>query len=382
MLNIIFSDSIDAELNVKDGDSLHSNSCNPSKGIGHLGHVINDPNLHKHDPSDGHGGAHPILALSHQKMDTERDVRSDQEGPLLTKSSELLTCDVEEFDIAWSDLVLGERIGAGSFGTVHRATWQGGDVAVKILVELDFHSDHDKEFLTEFLREVAMMKRLRHPNIVLFMGAVTRPPKLCIVTEYLPRGSLYRLLHKSADREKLDERRRLNMAYDVAKGMNYLHKRNPPIVHRDLKSPNLLVDKMYTVKVCDFGLSRSKANTYLSSKTAAGTPEWMAPEVLRDEPSNEKSDVYSFGVILWELATLQQPWSNLNPAQVVAAVGFKGKRLDIPRDLNPRVASIIEACWSNDTVKRPSFNTIMELMKPLIKPLTPQPTFENTRLIP
>ncbi|KAH0971569.1 hypothetical protein GBA52_023725 [Prunus armeniaca] len=75
----------------------------------------------------------------------------------------------------------------------------------------------------------------------------------------------------------------------------------------------------------------------------------MAPEVLRDEPSNEKSDVYSFGVILWELATLQQPWGNLNPAQVVAAVGFKNKRLEIPRDLNPQVASIIEACWAKLT---------------------------------
>ncbi|KAK2401086.1 serine/threonine-protein kinase CTR1 [Trifolium repens] len=76
-----------------------------------------------------------------------------------------------------------------------------------------------------------------------------------------------------------------------AKGMNYLHKHSP-IVHRDLKSPNLLVDKKYTVK-----------------------PEWMAPEVLRDEPSNEKSDIYSFGVIIWELATLQQSWGDLNPAQ-------------------------------------------------------------------
>jgi serine/threonine-protein kinase CTR1 len=128
--------------------------------------------------------------------------------------------------------------------------------------------------------------------------------------------------------------------------MNYLHNRNPPIVHRDLKSPNLLVDKKYTVKVCDFGLSRLKASTFLSSKSAAGTPEWMAPEVLRDEPSNEKSDVYSFGVILWELATLQQPWGNLNPAQVVAAVGFKCKRLEIPRNLNPQVAAIIEGCWT------------------------------------
>ncbi|XP_010552989.1 PREDICTED: serine/threonine-protein kinase CTR1-like isoform X1 [Tarenaya hassleriana] len=280
-----------------------------------------------------------------------------------------LGLDIDDLDVPWSDLVLKEGIGSGSFGTVHRAEWHGSEVAVKILMEQDFHAER----VNEFLREVAIMKRLRHPNIVLFMGAVTQPPNLSIVTEYLSRGSLYQLLHKGGAREQLDERRRFSMAYDVAKGMNYLHNRNPPIVHRDLKSPNLLVDKKYTVKVCDFGLSRLKANTFLSSKSAAGTPEWMAPEVLRDEPSNEKSDVYSFGVILWELTTLQHPWSNLNAAQVVAAVGFKGKRLEIPRNLNPQVAAIIEACWTNEPWKRPSFATMMELLRPLIKSAAPQP---------
>ena len=234
---------------------------------------------------------------------------------------------------------------------------------LKILMEQDIHPER----LKEFLREVAIMKSLRHPNIVLFMGAVTQPPKLSIVTEYLSRGSLYRILHRHGARENLDEKRRLSMAFDVAKGMNYLHKRNPPIVHRDLKSPNLLVDKKYTVKVCDFGLSRLKANTFLSSKTAAGTPEWMAPEVIRDEPSNEKSDVYSFGVILWELMTLQQPWSTLNPAQVVAAVGFNGRRLEIPSSVDPKVAAIMESCWTKEPWRRPSFASIMESLKPLIR---------------
>ncbi|EHA8586408.1 putative serine/threonine-protein kinase CTR1 [Cocos nucifera] len=154
--------------------------------------------------------------------------------------------------------------------------------------------------------EVAIMKSLRHPNIVLFMGAVTQPPNLSIVTEYLSRGSLYRLLRKTDAKEILDERRRLNMAFDVAKGMNYLHKRNPPIVHRDLKSPNLLVDKKYTVKV-------------------------------------------------------------------VAAVGFKGRRLEIPRDVNPQAAAIIESCWANEPWKRPSFASIMESLKPLIKLPSIQP---------
>ncbi|CAL1373072.1 unnamed protein product [Linum trigynum] len=308
------------------------------------------------------------------------DARFSEGSQLISgRPSKDLSLEAEEFDIPWTDLVLKERIGAGSFGTVHRADWHGSDVAVKILMEQEFHAERFKEFL----REVAIMKRLRHPNIVLFMGAVTKPPNLSIVTEYLSRGSLYRLLHKSGAREALDERRRWNMAYDVAKGMNYLHKRNPPIVHRDLKSPNLLVDKKYTVKVCDFGLSRLKANTFLSSKSAAGTPEWMAPEVLRDEPSNEKSDVYSFGVILWELATMQQPWGNLNPAQVVAAVGFKCKRLEIPHDVNPQVANLIEACWANEPWKRPSFANIMESLRPLIKPpTTPQAGRPDMALLP
>ncbi|KAL0708938.1 hypothetical protein Bca4012_015916 [Brassica carinata] len=256
--------------------------------------------------------------------------------PVLNRANRELGLDGDDMDIPWCDLNVKERIGAGSFGTVHRAEWHGSDVAVKILMEQDFHAER----VNEFLREVAIMKRLRHPNIVLFMGAVTQPPNLSIVTEYLSRGSLYRLLHKSGAREQLDERRRLSMAYDV---------------------------------VCDFGLSRLKASTFLSSKTAAGTPEWMAPEVLRDEQSNEKSDVYSFGVILWELATLQQPWGNLNPAQVVAAVGFKNKRLEIPRNLNPQVAAIIESCWTNEPWKRPSFATIMDLLRPLIKSAVPPP---------
>ncbi|KAI3968754.1 hypothetical protein MKX01_028904 [Papaver californicum] len=100
-----------------------------------------------------------------------------------------------------------------------------------------------------------------------------------------------------------------------ARGINYLHNCDPPVVHRDLKSSNLLVDKNWTVKVGDFGLSRLKHATYLTTKTGKGTPQWMAPEVIRNDPSDEKSDVYSFGVILWEIATRKIPWDTLNSLQ-------------------------------------------------------------------
>lgn len=266
-------------------------------------------------------------------------------------------------EISWDELHIKERIGAGSFGTVHRAEWHGSDVAVKVLTVQDFRDDQ----LKEFLREVAIMKRIRHPNVVLFMGAVTQRPHLSIVTEYLPRGSLFRLIHRPDAGEIMDQRRRLRMALDVAKGLNYLHNLNPPIVHWDLKTPNLLVDKNWTVKVCDFGLSRFKANSFISSKSVAGTPEWMAPEFLRGEPSNEKSDVYSFGVILWELVTMQQPWSGLGPAQVVGAVAFQNRRLAIPQNTSPILASLMESCWADEPAQRPSFASIVETLKKLLK---------------
>ncbi|CAK9186585.1 unnamed protein product [Ilex paraguariensis] len=266
-------------------------------------------------------------------------------------------------EISWDELHVKERVGAGSFGTVHRAEWHGSDVAVKVLSMQDFQDDQ----LKEFLREVAIMKRVRHPNVVLFMGAVTKRPHLSIVTEYLPRGSLFRLIHKPASGEILDQRRRLRMALDVAKGINYLHCLSPPVVHWDLKSPNLLVDKNWNVKVCDFGLSRFKANTFISSKSVAGTPEWMAPEFLRGEPSNEKSDVYSYGVVLWELVTLQQPWSGLGPAQVVGAVAFQNRRLAIPQSTSPILASLMESCWADKPDQRPSFASIVQTLKKLMK---------------
>ncbi|XP_039116656.1 serine/threonine-protein kinase EDR1-like isoform X1 [Dioscorea cayenensis subsp. rotundata] len=123
--------------------------------------------------------------------------------------------------------------------------------------------------------------------------------------------------------------------------------------------------------VCDFGLSRLKHSTFLSSKSIAGIPEWMAPKVLRNEPSNEKCDVYSFGVILWELATLRMPWSGMNPMQVVGAVGFQDRRLEIPKEVDPLVAKIIWQCWQKDPNLRPSFVDLTTALKSLQRLVVP-----------
>ncbi|XP_026404812.1 uncharacterized protein LOC113299915 isoform X2 [Papaver somniferum] len=262
-------------------------------------------------------------------------------------------------DIPWGDLTLGEQIGQGSYATVYRGLWCGLDVAVKVFLKFE----NLDGFLSCFRQEVLLMKRLRHPNLLLFMGAVTSPHHLCIVTEYLPRGSLFQLLR--CNFVTLDWRKRVNMALDVARGMNYLHHCNPPIVHRDLKSSNLLVDNNWTVKVGDFGLSRLKHATFLITKKGMGTPQWMAPEVMRNEPVNEKSDVYSFGVVLWELATLKIPWYDLTPMQVIAAVGYMERHIEIPEDMNPQWASLIASCWQSEPERRPTFETLLEELEVL-----------------
>ncbi|KAA8521989.1 hypothetical protein F0562_012697 [Nyssa sinensis] len=263
-------------------------------------------------------------------------------------------------EIRWEDLHLRGEIGQGSYAVVYHGIWNGSDVAIKVY----FGNEYSEGTLLDYKKEIDIMRRLRHPNVLLFMGAVCSQEKLAIVTEFLPRGSLFKTLHKN--NQSLDIRRRLRMALDVARGMNYLHHRNPPIVHRDLKTSNLLVDKNWTVKVGDFGLSRLKNATFLTAKSGRGTPQWMAPEVLRNEPSNEKSDVFSFGVILWELMTESIPWVNLNSIQVVGVVGFMDRRLDLPDGLHPQVSSIIHDCWRSNPEDRPSFELIIPRMRDLI----------------
>ncbi|KAL1338675.1 hypothetical protein AAHE18_10G228700 [Arachis hypogaea] len=221
-----------------------------------------------HDLRGSSDGEHVALgANSEGERISDRSARSDS-----AKSDSALD-DVAEYDIPWEEIMMGERIGLGSYGEVYHGDWHGTEVAVKRFLDQAISG----ELLEEFKSEVQIMKRLRHPNVVLFMGAVTRPPNLSIVTEFLPRGSLYRLIHRPNN--QLDERRRLRMALDAARGMNYLHSCSPVIVHRDLKSPNLLVDKNWVVKVCDFGLSRMKHSTFLSSRSTAGT---NCVEITRD----------------------------------------------------------------------------------------------------
>jgi serine/threonine protein kinase len=156
------------------------------------------------------------------------------------------------------------------------------------------------------------MAHLRHPNVVQFLGHCSNPP--AIITEHCARGCLYDVIQRAIHSpDELPWSRRLEMALDAAKGMLYLHTRRPPIVHRDLKSPNLLVDEHSRVKVADFNLSKIwEENAAMTSTMSSINPRWVAPEVLDGQRATMAADVFGFGVVLWELLTWQLPWGNGN----------------------------------------------------------------------
>ncbi|KAK4777407.1 hypothetical protein SAY87_017594 [Trapa incisa] len=254
----------------------------------------------------------------------------------------------QEWNIDFSELTVGTRVGIGFFGEVFRGIWNGTDVAIKVLLEQDLTAEN----MEDFCNEISILSRLRHPNVILFLGACAKPPRLSLITEYMEMGSLYYLIHLSGQKKKLSWKRRLKMLRDICRGLMCIHRMN--IVHRDLKSANCLVNKHWTVKICDFGLSRIMTDSDMKDSSAAGTPEWMAPELIRNEPFTEKCDIFSLGVIMWEFCTLNRPWDGVPSEKVVYQVANEGSRLDIPEG---PLGRLIADCWA-EPQDRPSCEEI------------------------
>uniref|UniRef100_A0AAR2IQP0 RAF proto-oncogene serine/threonine-protein kinase n=1 Tax=Pygocentrus nattereri TaxID=42514 RepID=A0AAR2IQP0_PYGNA len=221
------------------------------------------------------------------------------------------------WEIDASEVVLHSRIGSGSFGTVYKGKWHG-DVAVKILKV----TDPTPEQFQAFRNEVAVLRKTRHVNIVLFMGYMTKD-NLAIVTQWCEGSSLYKHLH--VQETNLQMFQLIDIARQTAQGMDYLHAKN--IIHRDMKSNNIFLHEGLTVKIGDFGLATVKTRWSGSHQVEqpSGSILWMAPEVIRMQDNNPysfQSDVYSYGVVLYELLTGELPYSMIaDRDQIIFMVG-------------------------------------------------------------
>ncbi|KAG0454313.1 hypothetical protein HPP92_025617 [Vanilla planifolia] len=272
--------------------------------------------------------------------------------------------DETAWEIDFRMLKFDRKLASGSYCDLYQGTYSSQDVAIKVLKPEKVSADMQREFA----QEVYIMRKVRHKNVVRFIGACTKPTSLCIVTEFLSRGSLYDFLHKQKGVFKLPAL--LRVAVDVSKGMNYLHQSN--IIHRDLKAANLLMDENEVVKVADFGVARVKAQSGVMT-AETGTYRWMAPEVIEHKPYDHKADVFSFGIVLWELLTAKLPYEYLTPLQAAVGVVQKGLRPTIPKHTNPKLVELLEMCWHHDPALRPNFSEVLDILHVIAKEVEDDP---------
>jgi len=255
----------------------------------------------------------------------------------------------------------------GGTAVVYRGKYVGTDVAVKVL-----KMGLADRAMDRFSKEISVMSKLHHPNVVLLMGACLDPENLWIVMEMMEGGSCWSRLGGRGQSPLPNLRTRCLWAIDTCKGMSYLHREDNQILHMDLKSANILLDSSGRVKVADFGLAEVKLMQAKpmaigeegSGKDAPmvieGSIPWMAPECFRNESYTEKADIYSFGVILWELLTGQPPWKSMSPWAITFQVGLKGRRLEIPNSAPGTMRKLMEQCFLDEPTARPAFRDMLK----------------------
>uniref|UniRef100_A0A8C8AT43 non-specific serine/threonine protein kinase n=1 Tax=Otus sunia TaxID=257818 RepID=A0A8C8AT43_9STRI len=280
---------------------------------------------------------------------------------------------LQEWDIPFEQIELGDPIGQGRWGKVYKGKWHG-EVAIRLL-EID---GNNQDHLKLFKKEVMNYRQTRHENVVLFMGACMNPPHLAIITSFCKGRTLHSFVRDP--KISLDINKTRQIAQEIIKGMGYLHAKG--IVHKDLKSKNVFYDNGKVV-ITDFGLFG------ISGVVQEGRREnelklphdwlcYLAPEIVRemapgkDEdklPFSKAADIYAFGTVWYELQAREWPFKNQPAEALIWQIGSgEGvKQVLATVSLGKEVNEILSACWSFDLSERPSFTVLMDMLEKLPK---------------
>ncbi|CAI0456962.1 unnamed protein product [Linum tenue] len=270
-------------------------------------------------------------------------------------------------------LFVGPKIGEGAHAKVYEGKYKNQTVAIKVV-----HRGETPEEIAKrearFAREIAMLSKVQHKNLVKFLGAC-KEPVMVIVTELLLGGTLRKYLLNMRPR-CLEKHVAIGFALDIARAMECLHSHG--IIHRDLKPDNLLLTADHrTVKLADFGLAREESLTEMMT-AETGTYRWMAPELYstvtlrhgEKKHYNHKVDAYSFAIVLWELVHNKLPFEGMSNLQAAYAAAFKNVRPSA-EDLPEELALIVTSCWQEDANARPNFSEIIQMLHRYLTTVSP-----------
>ncbi|KAL8293119.1 hypothetical protein RQP46_000813 [Phenoliferia psychrophenolica] len=363
------------ELNGSDDSSGHSTASANSNATAR-GETKTQA-LNALPPTSATDLATPLLMQSHHSPDPNK-VRT----PEVSKADEqeevnaldLESLQLQDKAIMPEKLTRLEKIGSGGFKDVYKGIYRKKTIAIADI----------RGHLTDMdIKEIGLLRDLRHPNIVNFIGvSIPKEPTtvpVMIVTELCSNGDLFDYLR--ADHPVPTFRVVIDIMLGISKGVEYLHTRTPAIIHRDIKSSNVLITQQGVAKINDFGLARVKTSTRSMIRSLVGTVNWQAPELWVPHPRyNEKVDVYSVGLVFWEILQWHQPvkrypFEGMNEHAIYDSVGQKNIRpstASIGRTWGAEILNLINVMWQGDHSQRPSMAAVVAELEIIKSSLAPE----------
>ncbi|CAF0811692.1 unnamed protein product [Brachionus calyciflorus] len=311
--------------------------------------------------------------LTPQNQEHQKTNEPEDEDESVTEDQRNQQSDLQQFNIQYEEITQKTEIGRGRFGIVYKAYWHG-EIACK---EFTFNENinEDSEELVNFKEEVLNLRKTRHSNLILFIGAYVKPPKCAIVMSLCRSLTLYKLLHtESLSTSKINLDWIIDICTQIAQAMGYLH--NKQMIHKDLRSKNIFIDGNKAV-IADFGLYSIRSLCNQRNDLLPVTKEclyYMAPELVRfigskkvESSFSQASDVYSFGTIWYEMFCHEFPFSNYSTDTVIYLVGNGLKNLSPNIQLTKEFKIILLKCWSKDPSNRPDFSRLLETFRAIPK---------------
>lgn len=328
-----------------------------AKELVHHGAVVSVANKYGDTPLDkARGNLAKILhdIAVEQGQDLKKIKFKDQSWlGLKTRSHDATLSRYKGINI--KDLSLREQIASSPSGKTYRAIWQKNDVIAKILNIRKCTSRISRDFNEEFPK----LRIFSHPNILPVIGCCNSPPNLVVISEYMPVGSLYRVLHESSG-VVVDNALALRFALDIARGMAFLHSLERIIPEYFLNSRHIMIDEDLTARI-----NMADAKFSFQEKGRIYYPAWMSPEALQKKITDrnwEASDMWSFAILLWELATREVPFSDQSPMEVGMKIALEGLRISIKPGISSHLSKLIKICMNEDPGKRPTFDMVVPIL--------------------